>query len=153
MARRKTGSLRMPGTASLPRSAIIGSTQKRPVRDTERVVRHFSAETGFHTFQTGHTWGSIPIMAQNPLRIILPSVWIGLSALSLITFCIPGALPQARMDRAFGPPVWFKSSILIFKYSRKRQRREPYQPGATPQVQPQAQNEQGLKARSIAPNV
>lgn len=37
--------------------------------------------------------------------------------------------------------------------SEKRRRREPYQPGATPQEPVQPQHEQGLKARSILSNV
>ena len=43
------------------------------------------------------------IMAQNPLQTVLASIWIGPSALHRVIVFIPGALPQAGMDRAFSP--------------------------------------------------
>jgi hypothetical protein len=39
--------------------------------------------------------------------------WIGLSALVAYTGSIPGALPQAGIDRAFGPPEIVQIAILI----------------------------------------
>ena len=61
------------------------------------------ARRGVYTFQADGTWGNMSIMAQNPLQTVLASIWIGPSALHRAIVSIPGALPQAGMDRAFSP--------------------------------------------------
>ena len=73
------------------------------------------------------------------------------------------------MDRAFSPqsryclhswgvaPGWYRLGLRpsrdcannSSRPDKKRRRRKPYQPGATPQEEIQPQREQGLKARSI----
>jgi hypothetical protein len=58
-------------------------------------------------------------------------------------------------------PGWYESGLRPFTDranssshpNKKRRRREPYQPGATPQEKIRVQKEQGLKARSIVFNV
>ena len=79
----------------------------------------------------------------------------------------------ACMDRALSPqshyclhswgvaPGWYRSGLRPYRDcadnsshpNKKRQRRKPCQPGATPQEEIQPQKEQGLKARSITSNV
>ena len=53
------------------------------------------------------------MMAQNPLRAALQSVRIGPSALNRVVVSIPGALPQAVIDRAFSPPETVQIAGLI----------------------------------------
>jgi hypothetical protein len=55
-------------------------------------------------------------MAQKPLKAVLQSVWIGPSALNRVIVSVPGALPQAGIDRAFGPPG--NASIIVFIRTR-----------------------------------
>ena len=43
-------------------------------------------------------------MAQNSAQTVLLLGWVGPSALDRVVVSSPGALPQAGMDRAFGPP-------------------------------------------------
>jgi hypothetical protein len=52
-------------------------------------------------------------MAQDPLQTALPPVWIGPSALNRIIVSIPGALPQAVIDRAFGPQEIVQITVLV----------------------------------------
>jgi hypothetical protein len=44
----------------------------------------------------------IPIKALKSLRAVSPFGWVGPSALKSVVLSIPGALPQAGMDRASG---------------------------------------------------
>jgi hypothetical protein len=52
-------------------------------------------------------------MAQNPVQAALPSVWIGPSALNRLIISIPGALPQAGIDRAFSPQEIVQITVLV----------------------------------------
>ena len=87
-------------------SLVLGSSgQRYEARSAgSEVATRVSAWPGVYTFQTDGPWANISIMAQNPLQTALPRVWIGPSALNRIIVSIPGALPQAGIDRAFGPP-------------------------------------------------
>ena len=102
---------------------------------------------GVYKFQTDGPWGNISIMAQNPLQTVLQSGWIG-----------PSALQSRYCLHSWGvAPGWYRSGLRpsrdcannSSRPDKKRRRRGPYQPGATPQGQIQPQKEQGLKARSI----
>jgi len=52
-------------------------------------------------------------MAQDALQTVFQSEWIGPSALNRVAASIPGALPQAVIDRAFGPPETVQIIVLI----------------------------------------
>ena len=89
-------------------------------------------------------------MAQNPLQTALPSVWIGPSALNRVIVSIPGALPQAAIDRAFGPQEIVQITVLV--RTKSAEGANHISLGQRPEeIRPQ--EEQGLKARSIALNV
>ena len=51
--------------------------------------------------------------AAPPLQPVLQSLWIGPSALNRVVASIPGALPQAVIDRAFGPTETVRITVLI----------------------------------------
>jgi hypothetical protein len=61
------------------------------------------------------------------LEDVSKPAWIGLSALDSSFRLLPGALPQADIERAFGP------LILWSRINLSAEGAIPYQPGATPQ--------------------